>query len=189
MTRKLGMIAEDESDVGVIDILIQKIVQHRKYTIKRFLGHGCGKIRSKCNAWANNLRQQDCTVLILVHDSDSNNPTQLKRDIETALAPCPIQYNIIVIPVREIEAWLLSDHGAIQRAIGLKSTLKQVTNPEAIHRPKEHLAQIVRQKSKGEKIYISTIHNKKIASEVHIKNLRRCQSFLPLENFVYTHIR
>lgn len=188
MTISIGIIAEDESDIDVIDVLIQKIAGHRRYGIKQFLGRGSGRIKSKCFAWASHLKLLRCSVLIVVVDSDSNNPALLRQLLLDAIGVCPIQRHTIVIPVREIEAWLLADHNAIQRALGIKQPIKLVANPEVIFKPKEYLAHLIAAKSRREKIYINTIHNKKIAKQASIKQLRRCASFYPFERFVATEL-
>jgi hypothetical protein len=184
MSTLVGVIAEDLSDVEVIEEIIAKKKNRRLFKIKKFAGHGCGKIRAKCKDWAYNLRIQQCTLLILIHDLDENNLRELRDEIEDTLKPSPITKYIIVIPIREIEAWLLADHEAINKTFGLK--LKKIPNPEAIRRPKEHLRDLVYLRSSKRKIYVNTIHNRKIAAKANLKQLKRCNSFTPLNDFIQT---
>jgi hypothetical protein len=51
MTALVGIIAEDVSDIGVVNALIKKIAT-KKYGTKSFVGHGCGRLRNKYRAWA-----------------------------------------------------------------------------------------------------------------------------------------
>jgi hypothetical protein len=184
MSTLVGVIAEDLSDVEVIEEIIAKRRKRHLFKIKKFVGHSCGKVRAKCHDWARNLRIQQCTLLILVHDLDENNLNELKAEIECALRPSPIAKHVIVIPIREIEAWLLSDHDAINKTFGLK--LKKIPNPEAIRRPKEHLRDLIYLRSCKRKIYVNTVHNRLIAANASLKQLNRCSSFVPLNDFLHT---
>jgi hypothetical protein len=183
MTALVGIIAEDVSDVGVLTALIKKIATKR-FGIKSFVGHGCGRVRNKCKAWTQTLKDRGCQFLVLVHDLDMYRVDDLLADIRNALEPSPIPTHVIVIPVRELEAWLLADHVAIEKTFRFKKRLKAIPNPEAIRRPKEFLRDLVSQKSDRRIIYINTIHNIKIAENCAVSNLRRCASFKPLESFI-----
>jgi uncharacterized protein DUF4276 len=183
MTSLVGIIAEDDSDIGVVDVIIKKIAK-RKYSIKSFAGHGSGRVRNKCNAWAKTLKDSGCQSLILVHDLDANRIDRLLAAIRQALDPSPIQPYVIVIPVRELEAWLLADHVAIEKTFRFKKKLKSIPNPEAIQHPKEFLRDLVNQKSNHRIIYANTVHNIRIAQNCSVGNLKKCASFKPLEAFV-----
>jgi uncharacterized protein DUF4276 len=185
--KAIGIIAEDDSDVAVIRELIGKITKTR-YRVEEFAGGGSGKIVGKCFAWAQNLRDKGCTYLILVHDLDQARITDLRATLVAALNESPIRIHIIVIPVREIEAWLLADHEAITKVMKLKRPLGQVSNPEAIQNPKEYLERLVYTKSEHTRKYVNAIHNEQIAAACTASNLRRCQLFLPLQQFISEHI-
>jgi hypothetical protein len=127
-------------------------------------------------------------LLILVHDSDSADPRELAQELSTALRTCPIDPHVVVIPIREIEAWLLSDPNAIRDGLNLRSTPSRIANPETILDPKRKLREIIQSKSQGRKVYINTIHNARIAEHLALAQLRACRSFLPLEAFCADHI-
>jgi len=186
MTKLIGVIAEDRSDVEILEELASKLAPRRTFAVKKFIGYGCGRIRSKCHAWARNLRLQRCSSLVVIHDLDCNQLFQLQDEIGEALHPSPIANHVIVIPVREIEAWLLADQDAIVKALKLSKSIGKIPNPEAILRPKERLRDLVYFKSDKRKHYVNTIDNRKIASCANLKNLRRCKSFVPLEAFLRT---
>lgn len=183
MTTKIGVIAEDNSDVDVINELVVKI-SNKEIAIRKFVGHGCGKLRRECHQWAQNLKGQGCSLLILLHDLDNNDLSQLRAQLSQALHPSPIRSNVIIIPVKEIEAWLLSDEIAIRAAMNLRVAVKRISNPESVGNPKEYLGRLVEQKSNGTKHYLNTVHNKRIAALLSLEKLRRCRSFAPLESFV-----
>jgi len=185
--KPIGIIAEDISDVATLDILIRKIGK-APYSIRSFKGDGGGKIVGKCHAWSQNLRDQGCRYLLIVHDLDSAEIGHLRAKLETALGVSPIDTHLIVIPVREIEAWLLADHRAITKAMKLRVTINQIANPEAIPNAKEYLGRLIYTKSGHQRRYINTIDNAKIAVECVPTNLQRCRSFVPFHQFIRDHI-
>ncbi len=180
----IGIIAEDDCDVASIRVLIHRISRDSRIGIRKFVGKGCGKIMRKCNAWANQLKAKGCCALIVIHDRDRNDLRQLQNAISTALRPNPFQKSLICIPVEELEAWLLSDPAAIQRALSLPSKPKVSGMPEQISSPKEYLQRIVHVASRGEQIYLNTVHNERICSELDIENANACPSFRPFHCFV-----
>lgn len=182
MSILIGVIAEDKSDVDVIEEIIAKKRPRNRFKVRKFVGHSCGKVRTKCREWAKNLQMQKCTLLIVVHDLDENNINDLRTQLEAILQPSPIADHIIVIPIREIEAWLLADHSAINKTFGLK--LKRIANPESIRRPKERLRDLVYLRSNKRKVYANTIHNKRIAANASVREFARCSSFVPLNQFL-----
>lgn len=187
MKHKIGVIAEDDSDVQVANELIKKISPRKEFVIRRFVGHGCGKLRSKCLSWAIQLKNQGCSMLIVFHDLDDRTLTDLEAEIKSLLRPCPIERHLIIIPIREIEAWLLSDHLAIKKALKLRRTFPRIANPQSIVNPKRMLGDLIFSKSDKRKRYVVE-DNQKIASHIQIVNIRRCSSFLPLEHFIKTHL-
>jgi hypothetical protein len=189
MTISIGVIAEDASDIAVVNQIIKKILPDRKYSIKSFVGHGCGKIRGKCCQWADVLHSKGCSRLLLLHDLDQSSLQQLRFQLEQRLLHCKITRNIVVIPIREIEAWLLSDTHAIQTAMNIQGKINSIPNPEGIDDPKRKLGEIIYLNSGKTKRYINTAHNWKIAAEIDISEVRKCSSFLPLERFIIDQIR
>jgi hypothetical protein len=184
---EIGVIAEDKSDVEVIKRLLEKTTK-KPFVVRRFVGNGCGKILAKCNAWADNLYVQGCRRLIVVHDLDRNNLKALKASLEEALNGCSIPVRAIIIPIEEIEAWLLADSNAISNAMKLKIILKKIPNPESIKSPKEYLSKLVRLKSGHSRSYVNTIHNEQIAMHCSLRELKRCDSFRIFADFVGNNI-
>ena len=158
MTILVGIIAEELSDVDVISEIIGKLAR-KNFGVKSFVGHGCGRIKYKCRAWAQTLKERGCKLLILVHDLDSARLDQLLAAIRGALNPSPMEQYVIVIPIRELEAWLLADHKAITKTFRFKKGLRKIANPESINRPKEFLRDIIRRGSNNRVVYVNTVHN------------------------------
>jgi hypothetical protein len=186
---KIGIIAEDKCDIEVAKHLIRKISPNKLFKVKKFLGKGHGKISGKGAQWAKNLKDVGCTILIVLHDLDTKQLQTLQQSLARVFLPYSIKKSLIVIPVREIEAWLLADTQAIQSAFNLQKAIPAVADPESILDPKRKLTDLVRISSKHTVWYVNTIHNERIALHVNLGKIRRCQSFLPLEAFLLANMK
>src|SRR5437763_7527340 len=182
-TIRLGILAEEDSDVTVVRLLLEKIVPSRSFGIRSFIGHGCGKLRYKCKVWAVQLSDRGCSALLLVHDRDRANESELRAILEAALEPSPIHPYLIVIPIEELEAWLLTDANALRTAFNLKKKPKCPANPELVRDPKERLEDIVWATSGKRKRYVNTIHYARIAAHISLPSLRKCKAVRPLERY------
>jgi len=186
MAVNIGVIAEERNDIDVIYELTCKLAPENSFTFSTFAAHGCGRLRNKCRAWSKNLTQRGCTHLIVIHDLDSEDQNALRAELENSVMDIDFSGRIILIPVFEIEAWLLSDPLALQQAFNMRKSPNIPQNPETIPHPKEYLRNIVWKYSK--KRYINTIHNKRIASVLRIDKVSLCSSFTPYPTFVSTTI-
>jgi len=182
------LIAEDQSDVDVITVLAKKI-STKEFVIRKRLGFGCGRIHAKANAWSRELSKDGCTLLMVVCDADDNDAGVLHARLSASLMPCPINPSVVVIPVREIEAWLIADNAAVTKALRLQKALKHQPSPESLINPKERLRDLVHERSQGRTRYLNTIHNVKIAKYATISRLRRCKSFGVFESFLAANLR
>lgn len=187
MTR-IGVIAEDESDVAVTKELIRKFKSDNSFCVRRFVGDGCGKLRNKCRAWAHQLHLQGCTVLLFIHDLDKKNLKTLRKDLVEALNPSPIAKHAILIPVEEIEAWLMCDVSALKKTFSIKKSFNLPGNPESIISPKEKLELLIWIHSGKTKRYINTVHNPTIAKHISVSSLRKCAAFREFEKFVVAEV-
>lgn len=183
-TRKLtiGVIAEEKNDVEVLYELTRKIIAEKSFSFRHFVGHGCGKIRRKCAPWATNLLSRGCTHLVVLHDLDRNDELKMRSDLEQAISNIAFDASLVLIPVEELEAWLLSDPLAVRTTFKMRKTPKIPKNTERIASPKEFLADIVNRFSNT--TYLNTIHNRKIALNINLESVARCRSFTPYPQFL-----
>jgi hypothetical protein len=186
MSKKIGIIAEDKSDIDVITEILKKYMGANEFRIGRFVGNGCGKLRSKCEAWTKNLFKSGCNYVFVFHDLDRNCANKLRKDLEIKVCPNKYENSLIVIPVEELEAWLLSDSDAIKSVFNLNKKPKKIHGCENISSPKEHLRDMVW--ATGKKRYLNTVHNKKIAKETSLENLKRCPSFIQFHEFIQDRV-
>lgn len=187
MNAIVGFIVEDKSDLDIVNELTKKAAK-KPFTVRYFSGRGCGRLRSQCSVWANNLRLQGCNRLIVLHDLDNENLSDLEKTLKGALGASPISPTILVIPVREIEAWLLADEAALSKTFQMKKPAKAVPNPETIVDPKAQLRKVIKAHSKNGIDYLSTVHGVKLAANCSLARLRRCASFAPLEAFAKKYL-
>ncbi len=186
MSKKIGVIAEDNSDIAVISEIFEKYMDCSTFTIKKFVGNGCGKLRNKCGAWAKLLSSLECEHILVFHDLDRNSEIQLRRTLSKKVCKGEYPNSIIVIPIEELESWLLSDSEAIKQVFNLVKAPKKIDNCETIKSPKEHLRDIVW--ALGKKRYLNTVHNQKIAKNTSIINFKRCKSYEPLDKYILEKI-
>src|SRR5690348_5097304 len=171
---KIGVIAEDDSDVVVIKELTLSLMKPRKVSFRRFVGHGCGKLRRKCRAWAEILVKQGCPWIVVGHDLDDHHEPELRAKMSAAVVDSHAQATVILIPRREIESWLLYDANAIARAFNEDRAPRLPHNPEILPDPKAFLGSLVHREY--DKEYLNTRHNELIAKNMDVAQLRRSRS-------------
>jgi hypothetical protein len=185
-SKLIGVIAEDVSDVEVISLLLEKYTPKNRFAIRRFVGNGCGKLRNKCKTWTETLLKAGCEHVFVFHDLDRNDETELRSALQKKLPQHKFPTALIVIPIEELEAWLLSDEEALRNVFSLKSTPKAYLNCELVRSPKEEIGRLVWTAAK--KRYLNTVHNQRIAEKMSLTKLRRCTSFSPFDQYVTTRV-
>jgi hypothetical protein len=184
--RRIGIIAEDDSDIEVLKHFLSKLTS-RRVSVAQFTGKGCGAIKRKTPGWCAAFVQKGCSAIVLVHDRDKHKESKLRSELELVLASCGMQdIASVVIPCEELEAWLLSDTQALKVALKLTNIPKNIPHPEDINSPKEFIGKLVRQHSKSKGMrYVNTIHNLHIASALNVASISgKCPSFKRFEKFV-----
>ncbi len=181
---KMGIIAEDDSDVAVIREVTLSLLRPKRVGFSKFVGHGCGKLRRKCGPWAQALVRKGCPWIMVVHDLDVHDEQRLRTQLTEAIAPARAQVTVVLIPKREIEAWLLYDGQAIAAAFNENLPPKVPGDPESLADPKNYLRDLIWTKYRRE--YVNTIHNGLIAKYIDLSLLRRSGSFAPHPPFAAT---
>ena len=179
---RLGIIAEDDSDVEVLQILARRLLPAGTLKVKRFAASGCGQLRRKCRAWGEVLRQRGCSHLVVAHDLDYGDVAEIRVALEASVEGLYFKAKLILIPVREIEAWLLCDADALRSVFGLSFAPKVPKSPQSLDRPKEALRDLIWKSGKSR--YLNTIHNAKIAEVLRLEKLAGCASFAPYPLFL-----
>lgn len=86
MSKVIGVIAEDVSDVKVVYHILEKYLGAGGVSVKKFVGNGCGKLRQKCDSWADNLIQRGCEHILIFHDLDRNKEPELRRKLAAKIS-------------------------------------------------------------------------------------------------------
>lgn len=181
---KIGLIAEDYSDIGVLKELAAKKLRPHKVGFKRFIGKGCGKLRRKCRVWAQNLIRQGCSWVVLAHDLGDCEEKKMRRELEQDISVVSEKARVVLIPVREIESWLLHDPNALVKAFKGRKKPKLPGLPESLSDPKKELEVIIRKNF--DKEYLNTVHNVIIAKHIDLNRLHKATSYLPYPFFLET---
>jgi hypothetical protein len=189
---ELGVLAEDQNDCDVIDVLCRRIllgggIGPNAWRLRRRAGKGCAKLRRKAAGWLAELAQQGCRAAIIVHDLDRNPLNGSLNELavlERELNVIPVPHGLIrhiCIPVEEIEAWFFSSERVLERVCG--KTHRAHPSPDRIARPKEKLIDLSR--GANRKPRYSQNDNSKLAEDLDLAECaKRCPAFEVLNRFV-----
>jgi hypothetical protein len=184
MAIKIGILAEDISDVMVAQILLKRFSKKAIQT-KHRVGKGCGKLRENARRWSLLLKELGCTRLVIIHDLDNFSRQDLFGKLDAAHdGLVDNRFRAVFIPIKEIEAWLLADIEGIRNGLKLKGKSAEIANPESLTDPKKVLFEKIEQMSNGARTYLNTVDNEKIAQSCSLVKLsKKCASILPLVKF------
>lgn len=186
-----GILAEDRSDVEVLQSLVQRIAtaagDKKALSFKTKGYSGCAEMIRKGARDIRLFAGMSVNRVIVCYDSDRCAPGERVKEVEEEVlqkAGVKVE-SCIVVPVQEIEAWILADMDAVKHVLtAWKSVPKSHTNPESLNDPKEHLERL--SKRHGKPLYVHAIHNSKVAKHLNLDLLRqRCPSFKSLYDFVH----
>ena len=164
---------------------MRRILKNRNCSIRGKGFSGCGELRRKLGSHINLFADLGVTRVVVCHDADGHDPQTIRREIEGIIRaygcsglPCGI-----VIPVQELEAWIIADGAAVSRVIQTLR-IRDVSTPESIDSPKEWLVRESR-RGRSSPIYIPSLHNQKVAKHLDLAKLeKKCPSFKPLKDFL-----
>ncbi|QEH39172.1 hypothetical protein OJF2_77840 [Aquisphaera giovannonii] len=180
-----AVLAEDRSDVDSLVVLIKRIRGVENATILKKGFSGCGELCRKAGSHVRDFAEKGATHFIVCHDSDGNPPAEVRKKVRESIAARTAvpEDCCIVVPVQELEAWIIADEEAIKKAIPSLS-IKPVARPETVPSPKEWLVDESR-RGRSRPLYVPTIHNAKVAAHLDLKKVeKKCPSFSDLVAFV-----
>ncbi len=184
---KMGIIAEDESDIKTLKVFIRRVTDLR-FKIRGHSTNGCGRLMNKCSNIAYYLMSKGVSHLIICQDLDTDDSKKLaylKMELLQKVSIIPNHDNIvcIVIPIQEIEAWFLSDVSVLKKNFsGFK--MSKINHPENIRSPKEVIQKASRTDNWKPR-YVNTIHNEELAKDINIDKIwKKCPAFRPFYQFI-----
>jgi Domain of unknown function (DUF4276) len=181
-----AIIAEDKSDVETLTALIRLIAGSQSISIKGKGYGGCAEMLRKGARQIQAFHDTgSCQRFVVCYDSDKASPDVRRQElIDKVIVPSNVIAPMCaLIPIQEIEAWILADIKAVTKIITGWVPDKYVENPEGIVDPKEYLEKMSRQNQRPR--YSHAVHNAKIARHLDLDQVRnKCPSFLPLYEIV-----
>jgi Domain of unknown function (DUF4276) len=120
--------------------------------------------------------------ILCERDPLSQRALRVRVTLTAAIQPARARAYVVLIPKREIEAWLLCDARAIARAFNENQHPPLPGNPELLTDPKKHLRDLIWRRYR--KDYLNAVHNGVIAKHVNAALLSKCPSFAPHYVFV-----
>lgn len=181
-----GILAEDDSDFQTLKVLVKKL-RGTGIVVKGKGYSGCSELLKKGAKAILALRDTGIVSRFIVcHDADGPDP-RVKGDVVQREVIDPTHLSnqcCLVVPVQEIEAWILADLDAVRAVIRTFPQRRPISSPELINDPKEHLESLSKAEN-GKCLYNHAIHNEKVAQHLSIGTVRsKCPSFRPFEDFV-----
>lgn len=181
-----GILGEDDSDVATLKVLVRRLAKDESLPVKGKGYTGAGELLRKGAKQLNLFKVlHSCERFIVCHDADGPDP-EPKRVLvsEKIVKPSGLTDDCcILVPVQELEAWILADIECAERIFTLWRPTP-IQNPEKIASPKEYLEKLSRD-CKQRPRYSHAVHNEKMATHLDLEKVRRkCPAFSVLVEFV-----
>jgi len=185
-----GIIAEDNSDIECLKILIKRLAKNDSLKIKHKGYKGCANMLR--DGWKELKAYSELSYIthfVVCYDKDdSKGQTRYEEVINKIIKPSGIKKDknkiCILIPTKEIEAWILADIKAVTHIISSWQPSENFSSPEIVEKPKEKLIKLSQIKN-SKPLYDYATHNKKIMEHLDLETLKKkCPSFAELYNFV-----
>ena len=198
---KYAILGEDVSDACTVRALVRRLIERnassmekstakkaRKPSFKPKGYDGWAHLRRKAARDLRQLSRMGWQRFIVCVDCDGPDSEprriELQREVIAksglAAADC-----CLVIPIQELEAWLLADIEEAGPKVILSWTPAAVTNPERRSSPKEYLRRLSQDPHTKKARYNEVLHNEKLAEHLRLDRVEaKCPSFAPLVDFV-----
>jgi hypothetical protein len=181
-----AVLGEAPSDAETVKVLIRRLAGNDRLTVKTKGYQGCGELKRKGAKQIALFAKLNCFKFVVCYDADGPDPTERRAEIEdrvTRPSGLPASGCCIVIPVQELEAWILADISAVTKVFTGWHP-EPIKNPEGIASPKERLERLSRAGGSRPR-YSHAVHNPAVAAHLDLQRVRKsCPSFLPLVQFV-----
>lgn len=180
-----GILGEDNSDVATLRTIVRRIVG-TNVPVKVKAYDGCAGLLKKGSRDIKSFWGLGARRFVVCHDADKSDAATIKGLVfQWVVAPTGLDDECcIVVPVQEIEAWILADLDAVRQVVTGFRPSKHFASPEHIPDPKEHLEGLTRDE-RGICRYEHTRHNEKAANYLDLATVRnKCPSYRPFEKFV-----
>jgi Domain of unknown function (DUF4276) len=158
-----GMIGEDDSDVETLKVIVRRLANNSNLPIMAKGYSGCAEMLRKGARQLQACCDSGCTKLIVCYDSDGCPVAERVSAVHEHIVK-PFGGSkpyVVVVPVQELESWILADIKAVTRVFPSWRP-REVVSPELIRSPKEHLEKLSRDAKKRPR-YSHATHNRVVA--------------------------
>ncbi|MBX3317195.1 MAG: DUF4276 family protein [Phycisphaeraceae bacterium] len=174
----IAILAEARSDFDTLRVLVRRIIADKSLTIAGKGYTSCDELCRKGGGLVTSFMQRGFSRFVICHDSDNNDSlaivTKIRNAITRPSGSCSL--SCIIVPVQEIEAWILADEMAVRTTIPTFQ-LCETLHPENVQSPKEYIERASRS-GRTSPLYSHAIHNPKVAAHLDIAKVsRKCPSF------------
>lgn len=181
-----AVLAEDRSDTDALVVLVKRISGNMHCHVARKGFSGCGELCRKAGSHIADFASQGATHFIICHDSDGKDPKEIREKVRVGIKAkidLGCYEHKIIVPVQELEAWLIADDEAISKVIPTLS-IGVVKQPENIDSPKEWLIR-ASQRGRSRPLYFPSLFNHQVAQCLDIAKVEnKCGSFRELTTFI-----
>lgn len=183
---KYAALGEDKSDSETIKAIIRVVAGDISIPVQ---ARGYGGKAGLLKKGAKDLRTYSSlgfTRFVIVHDADCNDPESIRLQVcEQVVAKAGLKTGCcVVVPVQEIEAWILADLKAVTSVLTGWRPRKDFPSPEGIDNPKEELERLSRMSNKKPR-YSHVVHNPRVAEHLDWRRVQqKCPSFQPLVDLI-----
>jgi hypothetical protein len=184
------VIAEDKSDLECLKVLIRRLANDKTITIEGKGYHGCGDmLKNGALLLRSYGKQKNFRKFIVCYDRDEeSSQKRYEQVISEIIKPAGIKKSenliCILIPTKEIEAWILADTQAISKVFSSWKAEEEFLHPETIDNPKEKLVGLIN-KGRARPLYTDSSNNKPIMNYLNLDIVKKkCPSFAELAAFV-----
>lgn len=141
-----AILGEDKSDVEMIDTLIRRIDGKSNLTVKKKGYEGCAEMLIKGSRHIKLFNDLGCSRFIICYDSDGDNThVRHQKIVSDVILKSGVKGSFCaLVPIQEIESWILSDLKAITNIIPGWKPKEVFHHPETCNNPKEFLEKISR---------------------------------------------
>lgn len=183
---RYAVLGEDISDVETLRELIWKLAGSERLKVMMKGYHGCGQLLRKGARDVDEFWRQGCERFVIAYDADRDDPVARRaeaylRVVEPSRAASSTC--CVVVPVQEIEAWLLADVSAVTKKWP-NWRPEPIANPERVRDPKETLIKLSRDSQQRPR-YSNAVDNPRLARLIDLEIVeKKCPSFRVLAEFV-----
>src|SRR5208282_1993808 len=115
----LAVLAEHRSDAESLVAIIKNILGNPNASIARKGFSGSGELCRKAPSHIRQFARSGATHFIVCHDADGPSADDSKQKVKRLVVDQVESRNVccILVPVQELEAWIIADEDAIRATI------------------------------------------------------------------------